>query len=285
MRNIDGNNVSDEWIATFLLAGLSSRYDPMIMAMESSNIAITSDAVKTKLLQDVKPEEISPDSKAFFFKGNRRGGRQQYAPTHSSHTTDNKRGGNIRCYGCQEFGHISKHCPKKKKNAMTVGNHSDQNFLRNQSSSSGNGYYCGFSAFSHSNDDWIIDSGASYAMTGRNDWIKETSDAIIDEIMVANNAKMKVISTGKVLMNVDCEGEVKTIPVNNVLHVPDLSVNLLSVSQIVLNDYTVVFDKFGCRIYDSNNKLHSTGRHVNNSFVLNSVKMQLINEQKQRSVE
>lgn len=104
--------------------------------------------------------------------------------------------------------------------------------------------------------------------------MQNIAEPIIDEISVANNAKLRVKSTGKVLMNIDCEGETKTIPVNDVLHVPDLSVNLLSVSQIVLKDYTFVFDKSGCKIYDSNNKLHSTGRHVNNSFIMNLAKPQ-----------
>lgn len=43
--------VVDEWIGTLLLAGLTSRYEPMIMVIESSGLAITGDIVKTKLLQ------------------------------------------------------------------------------------------------------------------------------------------------------------------------------------------------------------------------------------------
>lgn len=40
--------VTDEWIWTFLLAGLTEEYRPMIMAIESSGTDITGDFVKTK---------------------------------------------------------------------------------------------------------------------------------------------------------------------------------------------------------------------------------------------
>ncbi|RYX80990.1 hypothetical protein EON73_05065, partial [bacterium] len=47
-----GFEVPDEWLAVFLLTGLSDDYLPMIMAIESSDRQLTSDSVKTKLLQE-----------------------------------------------------------------------------------------------------------------------------------------------------------------------------------------------------------------------------------------
>ncbi|GBP08161.1 hypothetical protein EVAR_2945_1 [Eumeta japonica] len=43
-----------QWLGTLLLAGLPDEYKPMIMAIESSGVAITADSIKTKLLQEVK---------------------------------------------------------------------------------------------------------------------------------------------------------------------------------------------------------------------------------------
>ena len=42
--------MDDEWIGCLMLAGLPEKYFPMIMAIEHSGIAITSDVVKTKLI-------------------------------------------------------------------------------------------------------------------------------------------------------------------------------------------------------------------------------------------
>lgn len=49
-----GFDVSDEWIGTLLLAGLPEKYEPMIMGIESSGVKISSDSIKTKLLQDIR---------------------------------------------------------------------------------------------------------------------------------------------------------------------------------------------------------------------------------------
>ncbi|CAG4913463.1 unnamed protein product [Colias eurytheme] len=53
LRNI-GFQVDDEWLGTMLLSGLPETYKPMIIAIESSGMKISSDSVKSKLLQDVQ---------------------------------------------------------------------------------------------------------------------------------------------------------------------------------------------------------------------------------------
>lgn len=57
--NSIGLEVNEEWIGTILLAGLPERYEPMIMALENSGIAITGDSIKTKLLQEVRSKEVN----------------------------------------------------------------------------------------------------------------------------------------------------------------------------------------------------------------------------------
>lgn len=47
-----GFEVPDEWLAIFLLAGLSDSYLPMIMAIESTDKKLSSVSIKTKLLQE-----------------------------------------------------------------------------------------------------------------------------------------------------------------------------------------------------------------------------------------
>lgn len=48
--NGTGFTITEEWIGSLLLAGLSERYSPMIMAIEHSGISITADFIKSKLL-------------------------------------------------------------------------------------------------------------------------------------------------------------------------------------------------------------------------------------------
>lgn len=69
-----GFTLSDEWIGTFLLSGLTDEYKPMIMGIESSGIKITGDVIKAKLLQDVKVP--SSESNAFFSSKENKHNRQ-----------------------------------------------------------------------------------------------------------------------------------------------------------------------------------------------------------------
>jgi hypothetical protein len=54
-----GNRLDDDLIAILLLQGLTSDYKPMRMATENSGIKLTTNYVKTKLLQ----EEYNPKNK------------------------------------------------------------------------------------------------------------------------------------------------------------------------------------------------------------------------------
>ncbi|GBP91605.1 hypothetical protein EVAR_99904_1 [Eumeta japonica] len=61
LRNI-GFEVGDEWLGKLMLADLPDNCKPMIMGLESSGFKISSDFIKTKLLQEVTVSETS----AFF---------------------------------------------------------------------------------------------------------------------------------------------------------------------------------------------------------------------------
>lgn len=97
--------------------------------------------------------------------------------------------------------------------------------------------------------DWYIDSGATRHMTPHDDLLENTKNES-DKITAANGAQIKVTGSGNGKFTLG-DGNVN---VSNILHVPDLAVNLLSVSQIVKNGNTVVFDPDGCAIYNSDKK-------------------------------
>ncbi|KAJ6635103.1 hypothetical protein Bhyg_13686 [Pseudolycoriella hygida] len=105
-----------------------------------------------------------------------------------------------------------------------------------------------FSAFAsgglRDRDNWYVDSGASAHFTMRDDWMETQQPPSIREIIVANDAKLSVKASGKVRMNVNCggDGDSNEISINNVQHVPDITANLLSVSQLVLKGFSVTFD-------------------------------------------
>lgn len=137
--------ITDEWLATFLLAGLSDEYKPMIMAMESSGVKLTSDCVKTKLLQEIKTKSTSV---ALFNKGKKKH-FQKVGP---------------RCFNCNNYGHLAKNCMLRKK---TNSGQPSISHVRKQTS-----LYSSLNITSDPTDDatgWYIDSGASMHMTRNRD--------------------------------------------------------------------------------------------------------------------
>lgn len=220
-----GFKIADELIAAILLAGLSDHYQPLIMALEATHDDLKSDLIVTKLLE-VKPAADSK-GKSFFGKKNNK-----------SRKNDKKIDKDKRkCFNCGRTNHLIKDCRAPKKNSGdNDGNGSKAN--------------AAFSAFSSqmssnkSSRDWFMDSGGSRHMTHESDILVNKRPANVDDITCANNDTLKVKSSGDTILKLaDSE-----IPMSDVLHVPDLGVNLLSVSQIVSKGNTVFFDKSGCTV-------------------------------------
>lgn len=275
LNGVTGDAVADDWIGTFLLAGLPERYSPMIMAMENSNVVITSDSVKTKLLQEKSPSSSTGDVSKALFTSKRKNYKSadkskfgyQYRSSDSS-SSSNTSNSPRRCYTCGSYDHISPACPQKKTKNTSNVNSGYQNY-RPAHKSNQSGLAAGLMVGSIDDNFWLIDSGSGFHMTPRDDWMSDRScHNEVNEIIVANDAKLKVSSTGRCFVDIHQGGDL--IPINEVLHVPDLTVNLLSVAQMVDKGFTVIFKSNGCRILDSNNVLFGTGRRENKLFVLNT---------------
>lgn len=93
-------------------------------------------------------------------------------------------------------------------------------------------------------DSLYLDSGASAHMTPNRGILSIIKSTKVDNITAANGDGMRVKDVGSTLLNIS-DNE---IVANNVLHVPQLSVKLLSVSKIVENGNEVIFSKNGCVI-------------------------------------
>lgn len=104
--------------------------------------------------------------------------------------------------------------------------------------------------------DWYIYSGASRHMTLYENCLSEVKKSSITKIVAANDEKMSVTGSGKTTIRLNGKG----IDVNNVLLVPKLSTNLLSVAQMVENGNSVVFDKTVCKVFNDKNELMAQTR-------------------------
>lgn len=116
-------------------------------------------------------------------------------------------------------------------------------------------------------DEWYVDSGATKHMTHMNVNMENIRDPIVREVKVANNDRLKINHVGDIKCKSDDHSNILTL--KDVQFIPDICVNLLSVSQMVKNGCSVLFDINGCKIFEKNNKLIATGKLINDMFKMN----------------
>jgi len=75
-------------------------------------------------------------------------------------------------------------------------------------------------------------------------------DKDTERINLASNSPTAICGKGKVIFSADVAGKTKDIEMNEVLFVPDLRANLMSVAKITDRNFLVTFDRDKAKIYD-----------------------------------
>lgn len=243
-----GFNLTDEWLTAIMLAGLTEKFQPMIMTLESNSKTITPDEIKYKLL-DSQTETGSGNESAFYGK------KYKNQKANDNQKFNKKRA--KKCWICKSHTHLANTCSEKKNSG--------------KAESAKTAIEAAFTAFAAvergSKNEWCIDSGASSHMTPYVDILEDKQPATNHtDIQSANDNAMKVLSYGKVTLKT-LKNE---IPIRKVLHVPDLAVNLLSVSKIVECGNSVSFNRDGCFIYDSEDNLLLNCKQTNGIYKVNA---------------
>lgn len=120
-------------------------------------------------------------------------------------------------------------------------------------------------------DVWYADSGASKHMTHINFELENIKRPNISEVKLANNNKLKINHVGDLKCMI---GDHSHITLRDVHYIPKLCVNLVSVSQLVKNNCTVIialFATLGSLLNmkvkpDMNCIVCSMGKQARNSF-------------------
>ena len=251
--------LDDEFIGVILLSGLTADFDAMVLALEHSQTKITSDLIKSKLL-DHADKKVEENSQAFFASK-----RSNKPP---------------KCYHCGLLGHRTSNCRKKASNnnqSKTTNNNKpvSNNIKSNDDTSSSKKpqnkgkltFFSALASFKFTSNDWFLDSGASsHHMTNNCNLLSDYSTKSNEQVKTANNQIMRAEGQGNCeLLLANCEDP---ITVTDVLYFPDLTVNLLSVSRLTGKNLSVTFDNSGARICDSYGDVVATASCVNGIYRL-----------------
>lgn len=225
LREIDVS-LPEDFVSLLLLCSLPDEYESFIVAMESRDILPSWDQLKVKVLEEHqrRGEKMVNGDEHVFAANSRRANKKK--GKHEKESGEQHRHKNIRCYSCGKRGHIKANCNSKAM-IMTARESSSLN-----------------------SNEWIVDSGASSHMSG-NKCVFSSLRELRQKVMLASGDCVFAEGIG----NVNLKSEFTDITLCNVLFVPKLNANFLSVHKIIEHGHNVRFTKENVCAKNKNNHM------------------------------
>ncbi|KAL5719096.1 hypothetical protein ACHQM5_011921 [Ranunculus cassubicifolius] len=150
-----------------------------------------------------------------------------------------------QCYRCKKYGHIKKDCDQEGEQRAHYAEQNKQS--GDQRGVEDHMFYAGQTDRGQQKSEvWYIDSGCSNHMTNNEEIFKEINTESHSKVKMGNG--VPVDAKGKGTITVETKKGRKEV--RDVLLVPDLAQNLLSIGQLLERGYVVHFDDLACKIYD-----------------------------------
>ena len=144
----------------------------------------------------------------------------------------------VKCFHCHQHGHYATNCLQKKKNKQVVGSSVGEP-LASQFELDFSLIACLVSSVMGSV--WFLDSGVSFHMTGDRDLFSDLEDKDLGvHIEMGDDGRYSATGIGTILFERESG---KPFVLKEVMHVPGLKKNLISVAMLKDKGYDVVFSE------------------------------------------
>ncbi|XP_024964069.1 uncharacterized protein LOC112504361 [Cynara cardunculus var. scolymus] len=151
----------------------------------------------------------------------------------------------IKCLYCDKLGHTIKFCRKR-----IFEENKTSNFIRKEDSQNDDTMFMMLSIQEKSMSDlWYLDNGCSNHMTGNKDLFLNLEESKKKDVRTGDDKKLIVYGNGDISIKI----RNKDKRISDVFYVPGLKHNLLSVGQLILKGYRLVFKDGCCEVTDSTN--------------------------------
>jgi len=183
------------------------------------------------------------------------------------------------CFYCKKSGHLKKDCrawKAKMSELQKRGKNQKVHSAVSYEDRSSNNVAFEVNAGTLSSAGWYIDSGATSHMTNDRNFFTEFHETKNATVTVANGQQMIAEGVGDGFLHCQVSDKTHMIPVKDVLYVPTLNSNLLSVKKLTKQGNVVKFKGDNCSILKAN-KTYAEGKITDDLYELNCEKANLVN--------
>ena len=283
LKSMDAH-VEDAEVAMTILNGLPQQYSNLIVALDAlgSDQAFTVDFVKSRLLQEEQRIRDRRDTSSSIVKSEAsalvNSGGSQY-------NLKGRRGTNrvFKCNHCGKRGHIAPKCwdlhPDQAPWANNKTNHSTAVVSNADKAQPQNEALVCLMADVESNASannkqssymWYIDSGASSHMTFDIHHFTHYKRIQPCHVEIGDKSNVQAVGTGQVALTILVNGRPKTCILSDVLHIPNLGYNLISVSAMDAKNIKTSFSNGTCNI-SKNGRVLAQGFRNGGLYALHTV--------------
>ena len=244
-----GVNIEDGLYKLALLRSLSEKYENLVITLENQIDNINVEDLHARIYREEVRKTSQESSNSYALSAWQR--PKQYTGRKSKH---------VRCFYCNKQDHIKSNCFKRKqdeemkKKNITSDFHAPHVFMANE--------------ISEESSMWYMDSGASFHICRD---IKMFTTISTEEkpvtIELGNGDRLKASGKGVINLKFISIFGHYNVQLENVLYVPEASVNLLSVLQIQAQGFSVTFENDECLVRKiSNDSIAMKFRRTGNGY-------------------
>jgi hypothetical protein len=243
LRSIEVN-ITDEDVYMVLLMSLPPSFDNLVRSLESmSTKHVDLQFIITRLLHEVSKRKECESSKTTTLVNK----------THKS----NKK----LCFYCKKPGHFVRNCLKKKNDEKEKVNQACEDHEQM--------FIATLSANDHTTYDWIVDSDATQHMTFEQDWFTTYEHISPRRVFMGDDIVLEAIGKGSIKATMQVGRQLTHTTIIQVLHVPKMKNNLISVSKLISEAFKVEFDKDGCKVNYARGVVVTQAGRDKNLYLLN----------------
>ena len=266
--SVIGDPQSDEDRVICLLSSLPDKFSTLVTALEANEKVPSWETVVDRLMhEDGKSDSnVSKNDNALISKSNK------------FNSTSNNRNwmNNVKCYACGRSGHIKKYCNRLKNKDVDKnshhGYHNHANTAAQREEEDIAIYARNYSAVETeqlNKNLWIFDSGCTqHVCNDRSMFINFSAGNGTSKIEIGDGTPLVVGGKGDVIMQAVLPDKIQKLTLKNVLFVPDMNHNLISVSQCTSMNKQVMFYDKTCKIISNDNKLIACGSRVGKLYYI-----------------